>query len=313
MPTNYNRAIGKEDAKPLCLATVTTSGYLQWTMVMVHSFLKSNPWFDGDIVLITNELSVDDRTRFSIFPNVSFREPSGRLTGAIEKLVEEKPGFINLVPMFWSLELFNLTGYRKALFLDSDMLVVKSLAEVFELPESMYACAESCWYQGKGRRVDTYEAAITADDPAIFIEKPVNSGFLLVDGQFLTPENYSGMVDMIKPGLWENKGTLHADQLIINLFFQGRFTLLDARYNFRPVNASLMMEKEGIGLEDACVIHYFRQYKPWNFNEVLKLSKDEMVHLKAFRMWYSAYIELLKFNHLKQKINQLKSDGPANS
>lgn len=312
MPTNHNKAIGQEDTKPLCLATVTTSGYLQWTMVMVHSFLKENPWFDGDIVLITNEMSSEERSRFSIFPNVSFRKPTDRQTAAIDKLIEKKPGFTNLVPMFWSLEMFNLTGYRKVLFLDSDTLVVNSLRDVFEKPDGLYACAESCWYHGKGRRVDTYEATEGLNDPELFIEKPVNSGFLLVDGQFLTPENYKGMVDMITPGLWENKGTLHADQLILNLFFQGRFTLLDARYNFRPVNASVMMDKEGIGLEDAYVIHYFRQYKPWNFNEVLQLSKDDMVHLKAFRMWYSAYIELLKFNHLKQKINQLKSDGPSN-
>jgi hypothetical protein len=313
MPATNNRASGKEDIKPMCLATVTTSGYHQWTMVMVHSFLKSNPWFDGDIVLITNELSSDERSRFSIFSSVSFREPSERLTGAIEKLVKKKPGFTNLVPMFWSLELFNLTGYSKVLFLDSDMLVVNSLREVFEKPEALCACAESCWYQGKGRRVDTYEAVITANDPALFIEKPINSGFVLVGERWITPEIYDGLIGMINPELWENKGTLHADQLILNLFFQGRFTLLDARYNFRPVNASVMMDKEGIGLEDACVIHYFRQYKPWNFNEVFKLSKDDMVHLKAFRMWYSSYIELLKFNHLKQKISQLKSDGPSNS
>lgn len=297
--------------KPVCLVTVTTTGYLQWTMTLIHSFLESNNWFSGDIIVVTNGLGDRDQPLLSIFPNLRFQQPSGMLVEKVTALCTEMPGFKNLSPMFYSLELFNLTGYSKALFLDSDMLVVKSLKEIFERDESICACAESCWYQGKGRKADTYEAVEHCSDPAMFIEKPVNSGFMIIDGSLMNGENYRQMADMIKPELWQNKTTFHADQLIINLFFRGQITLLDARYNFRPVNALQIFQKEGITLDKASVIHYFRQYKPWNFDQVMAMSKEDLEQLTAFRLWYLGYIKMLKYNHLKNKMQLLKNNAPA--
>jgi lipopolysaccharide biosynthesis glycosyltransferase len=298
-----------QEQKPVCLVTVTTSGYLQWTMTMIHSFLESNSWFTGDIIVVSNDLSDRDQVLFSIFPKLRFQQPSGELVEKVTDLCNEMPGFKNLASMFYSLELFNLTGYRKALFLDSDMLVVRSLEEVFERKEPLGASAESCWYQGMGRRADTYEAVRNCPDPASFIATPVNSGFMIVDGSLMNQENYQQMVNMITPALWQNKKTLHADQLLINLFFLGRITLLDSRYNFRPVNAPQIYQKDRVTLEKASVIHYFRQYKPWNFDQVMLLSTEDIVHLKAFRLWYLLYIKMLKFNHLKNKVRFFRQNN----
>ena len=311
MKTGSTAFSRQEPRTPFALVTVTTPGYLQWTMTMIHSFLESNRWFSGDIVVVAQNLSEEEMSRFSVFPGLHIHTPSEELTARVSALCIGKPVFKNLAPMFFSLEIFNLTGYRKALFLDSDMVVVKSLEEVFNHPEPLCASAESCWYQGKGRRSDTYDAVEHVADAALFIAQPVNSGFMLVDESLISPENYRALVNMISPALWENKSTLHADQLLINLFFRDRITLLDARFNFRPVNAREIFRKDQITLEDASVIHYFRQYKPWNFDQVMTLAKEEMVHLKAFRIWYSAYINMLKYNHLNQKIKSLKTNGSA--
>ena len=46
----------KSPALKLCLATVTTEAFVPGTLVMLHSFLKVNPWFEGDLVIIHDGL-----------------------------------------------------------------------------------------------------------------------------------------------------------------------------------------------------------------------------------------------------------------
>ena len=301
------------NSKNTCLATVTTANYIQWTMTMLFSFRESNPWFKGDFIVISPDLTTEDRNRFDIFPRVRFITPSDHLLGRVAGLIRAMPGFARLAPMFYSLETFGLSGYSRVLFLDSDVLVIKSVRELFDYTEPFGACAESCWYQGKGRRVDTYDAVENYPVPELFLANPVNSGFMILRETMISSVNYEGLISLIEPGLWANKNTLHADQLIINLYFRDRINLLDARYNYRPTSAVAIRAKEGVNLADAKIIHYFRQYKPWNFGEVLDLSQHDMVHIEAFRIWYEHYVEFLKYNHLKRKIKLLKNNDNGHS
>jgi len=292
-----------------CLVTVTSADYVQWSLTMIYSFQKSNDWFTGDIILICNHLPEELKQRFAVFRNVGFLQPSDLLLDKIEDLCTHLPAFTRMASMFYSLETFNLTGYDKVLFLDSDMLVVKPIKEVFETQETFLASAESCWYFGKGRCCDTYESVVNCESPDLFMQNPINSGFMVINEQHINKRNYDTLIEMISPELWANKNTFHADQLIINLFFKDQITLCDARYNYRPTLANEIRAKDGIDLEDAKIVHYYRQYKPWNFTEVLSLSQHDMVHIKAFGLWYSYYIDFLKYYHLQLKIKQLQNNG----
>jgi lipopolysaccharide biosynthesis glycosyltransferase len=193
------------------------------------------------------------------------------------------------------------------------MIITRSVEELFSLDLQLGACGESCWYQGKGRRADTYEAVDRCSDPGLFIKNPVNSGCMVIDHTLISMQNYLEMVAMVDPGLWSDKNTFHADQLIINLHFRDKISLIGAKYNYRPTNAGEILTKEGTGFEDAKIIHYFRQYKPWNFKEVFELTQHDMVHLRAFRLWYHWFVDLLKHNHVQQKIQLLRNNGPARS
>jgi len=296
-----------------CLVTVTTENYVQWTLTMIYSFLTSNGWFKGDIIVVCHGLDDKIKSRFSVFPNLRFVAPSGILLEKVAELCLQIPGFAKLASLFYSLEIFNPRGYEKVLFLDSDMLVVKSVEEVFEFEEPFYASAESCWYQGNGRRTDTYESVKSFPDPGLFIENPVNSGFMVIDRQCINTPNYNGLVDLIDPGLWARRNTFHADQLVINLFFKDRIRLVDARYNFRPTNASEIFTRDHIALEDAKIIHYFRQFKPWNFLEVFELSQYNMLHIKAFQQWYNGYVGMLKYTHLQNAIHLFQENDKTGS
>lgn len=289
------------------LATVTTESYLQWSMVMIHSFLKSNPWFKGDIVVFCKDLSPESKFRLSTFEQVRFIEPSEMLLQKLENLKNKVPQFKNIISQFYSLEVFNLNGYQKVLFLDSDLIIVKSLQNLFSSDMLLAACPESCWYSGKGRNAIDYEAVFVEEASGDFIETPANSGFLFINEAMIDQENYEGLVNLVDPELWSNKKTFHADQLVMNLWFRNQFSIIDARYNFRPKSTNQIAEKEKITINDAFIIHFIRQHKPWNFDEMMLASENDLNLLKAYELWYQWYFDFLKHHHLRYKLSTLKT------
>jgi len=289
------------------LATVTTENYVQWSMVMIHSFLKSNPWFTGDIVIISNDLSEKSLYDLNIFPGIIIEKPSEILNQQLEQLCAEMPNFSKLINRFLSIEVFRLKQYDKVLFLDSDMLVVKDVAELFRLPDSIYASLE--WFSGKGRRMSDFEIANSADDHGEFIKQPINSGFLMLSKGLFVEGLYEDLVNFIQPDHWKNTTIRLTDQLIINKFFNNKITIIDARYNYRPKNAEGIYRKEKIRLEDAKIVHFLLKAKPWNLNEVFKTASQKLEMLKAFELWYEWYFDFLTWFHLQQKIKYFTSNS----
>jgi lipopolysaccharide biosynthesis glycosyltransferase len=291
-----------------CLATVTTENYFQWTMTMLHSFVSSNPWFAGDIVVICDDLPAEMAKDFHLFNRVRLVEPSSDLSQRLVSFGDAMPAFRDKTARFYSLEIFRLAGYDRLLFLDSDMIVVRSVEELFTLPGSFYASAELCWYKGKGRNAANFSAEFQSkDNQANFLEKPVNTGFMLLDGSMLNDKNYAGLLDLVDPEMWQNNKLTYTDELIINQYFNNTIQLLDTRYNYRARAATMIREKENISIDDAKIIHYYSRFKPWNFADVLASSCNNMSWVKAFEMWYAEYISFLKFFHLQKKMKMLKS------
>jgi len=288
------------------LATVTTENYVQWSMVMIHSFLKSNPWFGGNIVVISNDLSEESLAALSFFPGIIIEKPSEMLKQKLEQLCENLPGFSNLINRFYSIELFRLMQYDKILFLDSDMIVIKDIEELFRLPDPIYASLE--WFSGKGRRMSDFGIANSVENIHEFIENPINAGFLMISKSLFVDGLYENIVNSIHPDHWENTKTHLTDQLIINKFFNNRISIIDACYNYRPKNAEGIYRKEKIRFEDAKIVHFILKAKPWNLNEVFKMASQKIEMLKAFELWYEWYFDFLTWFQLQQKIKNFNSN-----
>lgn len=289
------------------LVTVSSENYVQWSMVMIHSFLKSNAWFAGDILVFCNDLSPESVSRFNTFQQVRLIQPSEVLLQKLDFLKNKVPQFKNIISQFYSIETFNLNGYEKVLFLDSDMIIVKSLQELFTSEILLAACPESCWYSGKGRNAKDYEAVSFDEASDDFIETPVNSGFLFINEKMINTRNYQGLVNLVDHELWSNKRTFHADQMVMNFWFRNQFIIFDARYNFRPKNTIQIAAKEQINLQDAFIIHFIRKHKPWNFDEMILAAENDMNLLKAYELWYQWYFDFLKHHHLRHKLSLLKT------
>jgi lipopolysaccharide biosynthesis glycosyltransferase len=296
----------KNKAK-ICIVTATTVNFIQWTMVMIHSFLRTNPWFNGEIFVICDELPEAHVADLKLFRQIKLVAPSSILKTKLDNLCRANPKFTNLIAQFYSFETFRFEGYDKVLFLDSDMIVEKSIEEVFNLPDPFYACAESCWYSGFGRLISSYQAVPGATGDDDIIAAPINSGFMLVDHSILNGGHYERLIEMTEPELWMSKNTFHADQLVINLHFRNMITLLDSSFNWRCKDARDVKTMDGIDFEDIKILHYFRRFKPWIFSEVLQTSVQDMNMIRSYDLWYRAYIEFLKFYHLQKKLAAYKA------
>jgi lipopolysaccharide biosynthesis glycosyltransferase len=290
-----------------CLATVTNESYFQWTMTMLHSFVTSNPWFSGDIAVICNDLPAEMASGLKMFSHVKLIQPSSDLLEKLAHFVKAMPAFHDKIARFFSLEIFRFSGYEKVLFLDSDMIVVKTIEELFGLPDLFYASAELCWYKGKGRNASNFHSEFqNPENREGFLSQPVNTGFMLLDGKILNDNHFNGLLNLIAPELWQNNGPAYTDELVINHYFKNAISLLDTRYNYRARAARMIRDKEKISLGDAKIIHYYSKFKPWNFDEVLTSSINNITWINAYEIWYQYYISFLTFYHLQKKLQMLK-------
>ncbi len=291
--------------KKYCLVTATTENYIQWTMTMIFSFLKTNSWFKGDVIVVGQELSEITVSRLAIFPNIIIEAPSALLQGKLKQLAADIPSRSQAESVFYSLEIFRFSRYDKILFLDSDVIVMKNLEELVALPGDFYACDE--WYSGKGRTMSDYAQVDHATPGDDIISHPVNSGFMLVSGEMLIPGIYEELVEFLDPGHWRNCSIRFTDEVVINKFFNRRIEILDARYNYRPKIAEGIFKAGKVKFEDARIIHFLLKAKPWNFDQVYRTSIRKMEMLKAFESWYSWYFDFLSWFHLMQRVNFVKN------
>ena len=58
------------------LATVTDKSFFQGTLVMIHSFLMRNKWFQGKILIIEDDLDDHMKAMLSLYPGIDFHTVS---------------------------------------------------------------------------------------------------------------------------------------------------------------------------------------------------------------------------------------------
>ena len=268
---------------------------------MINSFLRNNKWFDGDVIILCENLPDDLKDYFTVFKNVKFISPTVHLKQKLDVLCKAIPGFYKIIAQFYSLEIFHLSGYKKILFLDSDMIAIKDLSGIFERAENFITCRENCYYRDAVRNIFSYDAVKESTKNPDVLTDTFNSGFMLIDSNIISDENYQNLLEMITPELWTNKNTFHADQLVLNLYFRNKYILEDSRYNYRPKIAPYILQKENVDLNDAIIIHFMRQFKPWNFAEVLKTGGKDHFFLGSYEKWYKEFIHFLRYLHLAKK------------
>ena len=290
----------------LCLATVTTDSFVPGTLVTLHSFLKHNRWFKGDIVIIHDELAGEYRqSLLGLYDKVRFLQVNPRLQTRVDEVTAVFPEFAPKQARFYSLETFRVKDYDKVLFCDSDLLFRQPIQDLFDMPHALIACGDGAYYQGRGRR---WGSGVDGVDPNNsrdrVLHNTFNSGLFLVDRALLTDDHYAGLLKLVDSRIYQTANMKLADQVVLNLYFAGRQHLVSGAYNYLLEHRATIYEREGLGLTDARVLHFNGLDKPWLAHDVLRRARRSPAFIKACGFWYEGYVECLEQLYLNAQGHQ---------
>jgi lipopolysaccharide biosynthesis glycosyltransferase len=294
------------DDENLCVVTVTTDSFVVGTLVTLDSFLKNNSWFAGEVVIVCNELSEQNRELLKlIYDKITFLKASNELLRRIAGITETFPDFTPKQARYYSLETFRLRDYKRVLFLDSDLLFRGSIRDLFELENEFIACGDGAFYNNRGRR---WGSGIEDETEIHVLRDTFNSGLFLVDDSLLTDEIYNGLLELVDPRIYKTPNMRLTDQVILNLYFANRQHLASGKYNYLLTHRNAIFEREKINLQDAIVLHFNGQQKPWMTQEILAGGLSDAVFLKACGLWFKSYTECLQRLHLRTNTKNFQDE-----
>lgn len=287
----------------ICLVTAATKAYLPGAVVAVGSFLIHHPRFGGDVVVIHDGLAEELRGPLeTLHDRVRFEPPSPALSERLSRLGAARPELMRKRPNFYSLEAFRVTGYRKVLFCDSDVLFRQAVGELFEVEDALQCGGDGPSLRGWCRDAATF---LPIEDPsragtAGTLERTFNSGLLLIDAQLTGQRVHSELLDLVSPETWRGTDTPLTDQLVLNRYFGGLRTLLGPTYNYLLRSEAAIWAREGLAAEDAKVLHFNVSIKPWMPAAMLRWARGGCPRPEpAFALWYSSYVDCLATAHLR--------------
>ncbi len=289
----------------VCLATVTTERFVPGTLVLIGSFLRRHPGFDGDIVVI-HDRDLPESLRevlAATFDGVCFHPVLPELVDRAEYVHAALPQRGFTPARFFALEAFRLGGYRKVLFCDSDLLFRAPVDSLFDSPQALLCCGDKAYLEGCHRDALTFLPVSPGGRAGAggVLERTFNSGFLLFDGKLAGESCYADLLAMVSPETWPSPDTVHTDQLLLNRYFAGRQTLIGSTYNFLLASARDIRAREGVDVESARVLHYVKAVKPWSPDAMLRWAWDpgSTPAASAFRFWYDAWLDVLAQAHVR--------------
>jgi len=284
--------------KQYALFTSTSDEFFAGTCVALYSFIKHNPWFDSDIIVVSEDLS-DDRkaTLEASFARLKVHAVDQRLIKQAANLRSAFPALGNRTRIFYNLHAFCLHHYDRVLKIDSDMLFRGSLQELFELDSDFAACHAMTYYLGKSRHKDNL-SLLNIDHPDA-LPTWVNAGLYSVSNKYLNDATFKQLMNYLSVDFWGRQQSNHTDQIAVNLTFSRKLEILSQRYNYFIPDQNAIKEKIGLSSGDALVWHYFGTDKPWKLNNYLSRTNPAKEPLAAKREWINTYLGFLQTTHLQ--------------
>ncbi len=292
-------------SKEFCFVTICTESFLAGTLVTLHSFQQHNRWFNGDIVILYDSLSVEtQQILVTLVPELQFVQVDNTLQSQLEALKDVFPDFSGKIARLYVIEIFKLSNYSKVFYCDSDILFKASVQLLFETDALFGAVADGATLHGLSRNRQTFkpeQRGHTLDA----LTDTFSSGFMLIDQAFCTLENYQHLVQMLVPETWQDVQTEHLDQLVLNLKFSGVQTLLAPATCYLLGHKEVLAEHHQCHLSAAQTIHYNRPIKPWELTKIVSGLTAEQTDLLAFQQWLAAYLQCAQVLHLRHRWQQL--------
>lgn len=235
----------------VALVTMLNDEFIIGFKSMMNSLKRYNSWFDLSLIVLNDDLSEESmETIRYIYGNVDFHT----IQKGFYKDVNFDITTARLKSTYYKLDLFNIAGYDRLVFIDSDVIILGDIKELFECKAGF--------------------AAIKGYDPLNdILRRDFNSGVFVVNKMFLTAEVYTDLLKLCK------KGYKMPDQKTLNLYFNGRTVFLDKIYNVEK--RMLFSKNHKHFLTNARILHYVGE-KPWN--KKTNIKEEQFATLE--RKWW---------------------------
>lgn len=247
-----------------CLLTITDDGFIDGTEMLVFSFLRHNPWFEGRIlVLAGGPLGEASKARLRALANIEIIAPGADLDARVASLTQAIPALKRAGPRFASLEAFGLVDFERVVYIDSDAFVTGDLSPLFFDHRPLLASPDGSRYDELLGDLDGAREA-NRQRYGVALSACFNSGVLSIGGDCLQRHVRDALVASIDPDFWRGVETVGwTDQLILNRHFAGRATLLDGRWNYMPILEAKIRRAHRLHCFDARIVHMAGRCKPW--------------------------------------------------
>lgn len=273
--------------KKNCLVTISDSEFCIASEVLLYSFTKYNPGFDGDVLVITDDPDPGFRERLAQICKVQFVTPDPRLRAAVDLLQSHEPRLAGIYRRLFSLELFRLSDYDRVVYLDSDIYCSGDISELFTRPEPLLACPDGFTLGDRIREM------LSADDVALATERygkafaqSFNAGVLSIGKPLLSIDTYVNLLEVLDPDRWKSMGpSKFTDQMLLNVFFDGQFTPIHSRFNYVIFLEEYQKCMETVSLLDARLVHFAGAIKPWHHYRPEQLTNRAPQFIKFIDVW----------------------------
>lgn len=242
--------------KNTILATMLNEEFVCGFKAMLCSLLKNNTWFDLPIVILddglTNKTKKDLLERYDkiIFRPINKKKYSGFNFAVTAPKLQST---------YFKLDVFNMSEYKKVVFIDSDVLILRNIKSLFECPAPFAA-------------VKAY------DSGRDLMRRDINSGVFVVNDVHLTEQVYVELLRIAR------SGHRMPDQSTINIYFRDRIEFLDKTFN---VEKRMLHTKNFKAILQNMKILHFVGEKPW---QKKTLAREEQ-YLTLEKLWFEYYHE----------------------
>ncbi len=274
-----------------CFATVTDENFVVAAEVLIHSFIKFNSWFDGDIVIIqVGELLESSRNKLQNIYPVKFVTASNTLLTKLDQLQKQIPWLKNKFAHFHVFELFRLTEYDHIVYVDGDTYCCGDISNLFVSKNKIQACPD-----GFNFRIQLWDELGDLAPEVIENTHPYgkdivnsfNSGVLAISKKQISQKIYNGLLGLLNSDIYQDSN--FGDQMAFNIYFKDNFTPLSGKYNYMILVEEYIKGLEDITSLEARIIHFAGKIKPWynyDANDLFKLAPQYVKYIDA---WHELY------------------------
>lgn len=261
-----------------------TASFMPGARVALASFLKTNPWFDGTVLILTPESALDPQPLRALWPKLRVELPTHRFSAlAARASPQAERQLVNLQKG----EALRHGDFDRLIFIDADMIFQRSVEGAL-LEGSVAAPPDHAWMRGVPRSALDYRMSNAARDGALRFS--FCCGFMVVNRPALGPDCYETFVDHMARMIGGDLPDGVSEQAIFNIMYQAEVTPLGPSYNFL-VRAPGAMP---LVLDDAHIIHFSAIAKPWDLKGAMAAEQRGGAVAAAYARWRAQWVTLTR-------------------